>query len=86
VADEFGANVRLLGRARRGEQGKDLTGRVAREFEQMRGLSLSAAQATRLFSIDAPECERILDSLVDRGVLRRTDEGQYTPSSTRTEE
>jgi hypothetical protein len=86
VADEFGASVRLKGARRRRDHdrtGKDLTRRVAREFEEMRGLSLSTAQATRLFSIERSECERILETLVERGVLRRTDEGQYRPLASR---
>jgi hypothetical protein len=86
VPDEFGTSVRLRGREGRDQDRKDLTGQVAREFEQMRGLSLSAAQATRLFSMEPSECERILDSLVDRGVLRRTSEGQYATSSRELEE
>jgi hypothetical protein len=85
VADEFGAGVRRLGKARRrghaARTQKDLAGRVAREFQEMRGLSLSAAQATRLFSIEQAECEQILETLVGRGVLRRTREGRYRPSS-----
>jgi hypothetical protein len=89
VADEFGASVRLRDSARpdpEDQERKDLTGRVAREFEEMRGLSLSTAQATRLFSIEWSECVRILDTLVDRGVLRRTDKGEYETSSSGSDE
>jgi hypothetical protein len=43
--------------------------RVSAEFREMPGLTLTLAQAARLFSIDAVRCERVLGALVDRGVL-----------------
>jgi hypothetical protein len=46
-----------------------LQARVAAEFREMPGLTLTLAQAARLFSIDAAECERVLGALVERGLL-----------------
>jgi hypothetical protein len=43
--------------------------RVSAEFLEMPCLALTLAQAARLFSIDAAQCERVLSALVDRGVL-----------------
>jgi hypothetical protein len=43
--------------------------RVAAEFREMPGLRITAAQAARLFSLDAGECHRVLDALVGQGVL-----------------
>jgi hypothetical protein len=43
--------------------------RVAAEFHEMPCLTLTLAQASRLFSIDAARCERVLGALVERGVL-----------------
>jgi hypothetical protein len=43
--------------------------RVSAEFREMPCLTLTLAQAARLFSIDAARCERVLSALVDRGVL-----------------
>jgi hypothetical protein len=35
----------------------------------MPGLTLTLAQATRLFSVDSTRCERVLATLVEVGVL-----------------
>jgi hypothetical protein len=43
--------------------------RVSAEFREMPCLTLTLAQAARLFSIDAARCERVLSALVERGVL-----------------
>jgi hypothetical protein len=47
----------------------DLAARVIGEFRDMPGLTITAAQAVRLFAIDRSRCERILDVLVRGGVL-----------------
>jgi hypothetical protein len=46
-----------------------LSARVSAEFHEMPGLSITVAQAVRLFNVDRARCERILRSLVQRGVL-----------------
>jgi hypothetical protein len=43
--------------------------RVWAEFREMPGLTLTLAQAARLFSIEVSRCEYVLRMLVDRGVL-----------------
>ena len=40
-------------------------------------LSLTIRQARRLWGMDAPTCQHVLDCLVDTGVLTRTVDGQY---------
>jgi hypothetical protein len=47
----------------------ELCARVLGEFREMPGLTLTLPQAARLFSIDPPQCEQILDSLVQAGEL-----------------
>ena len=47
----------------------ELLVRITAEFAEMPGLILTLAQAARLFSMDRARCERILGSLVRRGVL-----------------
>jgi hypothetical protein len=42
---------------------------VSTEFREMPGLTLTLAQAARLFGTDIGRCERVLGALVDRGVL-----------------
>ena len=47
----------------------DLRTRVSCEFLEMPGLRLTVAQAARLFSLDRERCRRLLESLVQNGVL-----------------
>ena len=46
-----------------------LSARVSAEFREMPGLTITLAQAVRLFNVDRPRCERILGSLVQSGIL-----------------
>jgi hypothetical protein len=48
---------------------RDLCARVWSEFHEMPGLTLTLAQAARLFSLDRIRCAHVLDALVTRGVL-----------------
>ena len=43
--------------------------RVSAEFHEMPDLVVTVAQASRLFAVDPAHCGRILDTLVDRGIL-----------------
>jgi hypothetical protein len=52
-----------------------LVHRVSAEFNEMPGLRLTLPQATRLLGLEPAECERIVDQLVDRRILRRTTSG-----------
>lgn len=43
--------------------------RVSAEFHEMPDLVVTVAQASRLFAVDHAHCRRILDTLVNRGIL-----------------
>jgi hypothetical protein len=47
----------------------DLCTRVQAEFCEMPGLTLTLPQASRLFSIEPTQCERVLGALVHVGLL-----------------
>jgi hypothetical protein len=51
--------------------------RVKREFIEMPGLRLTAAQARRLWALDAPVCVELLDELIEEGFLVRTADGAF---------
>jgi hypothetical protein len=50
--------------------------RVYREFDEMPGLLLTAAQAARLFELRPDIAARILDGLAEGRVLRQRSDGQ----------
>lgn len=54
-----------------------ITERVRGEFREMPGLTLTVAQAGRLWSLDAPTCNRVLDGLVEAGFLCRKANGAF---------
>jgi hypothetical protein len=45
--------------------------RIAAEFREMPGLRVTLPQAARLFGLESPECERLLELLVSNGMLAR---------------
>jgi hypothetical protein len=47
----------------------ELHRRISAEFREMPGLTLTLAQAARLFNLEPTRCERLLRSLVEGGVL-----------------
>ena len=47
-----------------------LTARVLAEYREMPGLALTIEQARRLWGCDAETCQRVVDVLVERHVLR----------------
>lgn len=51
--------------------------RVRGEFQEMPGLSLTPAQASRLWGLDAVASQALLDALVDARFLRRTPGGVF---------
>ena len=51
--------------------------RIAAEFGEMRGFSPTLTQAARLFQVPPGECARVLDALVDRGLLQHLPDGTY---------
>jgi DNA-binding IclR family transcriptional regulator len=50
----------------------DVLQRIEAEYREMPGLSVTDAQAQRLWGLDNTTCKRALETLVQRGVLRRT--------------
>jgi hypothetical protein len=50
---------------------------VGAEYDTLPRLSLTVAQAQRLWSIDAAIARRVLDSYVESGYLTLTADGQY---------
>jgi hypothetical protein len=51
--------------------------RIRGEYKEMPGLKLTVPQAARLWHLDQPSIERLLNLLVTNGVLRRTATGAY---------
>ena len=51
--------------------------RVSREFHEMPGMRLTAAQAKRLFGLRQDICIRVLATLVEEAVLRCDPNGAY---------
>jgi hypothetical protein len=58
-----------------------LVNRVRSEFLEMPGLRLTSAQAARLWDLDRPTSERILDGLTLSGFLLRNRKGAYLRAS-----
>ena len=56
--------------------------RVRGEYMEMPGLRLTTAQAQRLWTLDRPTCESLLNALVDAHFLARTRDGSFVLSST----
>jgi len=57
--------------------------RTRAEYLEMPGLKLTAAQASRLWHLDATASARLLDSMVEAGWLYRTKDGAYLLLSAR---
>ena len=55
--------------------------RIRSEFLEMPGLVLTPAQAARLWAVDRPTAERVLDTLVSAGFLGKTLTGAYLRKS-----
>ncbi len=51
--------------------------RIRGEYLEMPGLQLTVQQAARLWHLDQPSIEQLLDVLVADGTLRRTAAGAY---------
>ena len=64
-------------RKRRAAPLNDLLRRVAGEYREMPGLSLTARQAERLWGLDSATCGVVLTTLTERQILRRTTMGTY---------
>jgi DNA-binding IclR family transcriptional regulator len=57
--------------------GGDPLDRITREYQQMPGLRLTAAQAMRLFALDRAACARALNTLELTRFLTRDERDQY---------
>lgn len=57
--------------------------RVVAEYREMPGLSLTAAQAARLFGLALDSCVTVLQALVAQGRLRRREDGRYCAAGDR---
>ena len=50
---------------------------VRAEYAEMPGLSVTLAQAQRLWAVDRKTCEEVLSRLVEEGLLRITTKGRF---------
>ena len=55
----------------------DVLNRVKGEYKEMPGMCVTRTQAQRLWGLDSATCERVLTTLLERGVVRRTSRGMY---------
>ena len=55
--------------------------RVRAEFNEMPGLRLTPAQAARLWAVDGPTSEQVLNRLTSSGFLFKNREGAYSRAS-----
>jgi Fic family protein len=56
---------------------EQLASRIAAEFQEMPGMSLTLPQASRLFDLPRDQCRRVLEELLRRGVIQATPQGLY---------
>ena len=78
MADAFGKQVaaKYGGPERRvPESRRALLARISAAFDSMAGLSLTRPQACRLFHLTNEGCERILNELLNEGVLATDGQG-----------
>jgi hypothetical protein len=68
--EKWGERVLQVEERREHQSRSELRKRIATEYREMAGLSLTKAQACRLFRVEPERFERILRELVDEGVLR----------------
>jgi hypothetical protein len=59
-----------------------LLARIRGEYLEMAGLGLTIAQAGRLFGVDSPTCEEVLEALITARFLSRTDDGRFVVAPT----
>ncbi len=61
---------------------EDVLRRVRGEFLEMPGMRLTAAQARRLWNLDAAQTEALLTALVETHFLSRTSDGAFVQAGT----
>lgn len=57
--------------------------RIVAEYREMPGLTLTVAQAGRLFGLPSDQCITVLQALVAQGRLRRREDGHYCAAGNR---
>jgi hypothetical protein len=60
----------------------DVLRQIEAEYREMPGLSVTEAQAQRLWGLDDATCKQALGALVHRGILRRTQREAYVRAET----
>jgi len=55
----------------------ELLTRAQGEYLEMPGLSLTLAQAQRLWALDSHTCRQVLSLMVDAGFLKQRSDGTY---------
>ena len=58
---------------------REWTRRIRAEFLEMPGLALTRRQVKRLWILDAPLCDAVLDRLLESGFLRRRRDDTVLP-------
>jgi len=56
---------------------ESLVARIRGEYREMPGLRLTFSQACRLWQMDGPTCESVLEQLVGEAFLHKTASGTY---------
>jgi hypothetical protein len=55
----------------------ELLERVREQYDALPNLRLTPAQFQRLFGLEPVLCRRVLEALVDNGILSRTGDGHF---------
>ena len=69
--------MQVTGRPRPAPLFDELIVRVRGEYREMPGLSLTVAQAQRLWGLEGATCQTLLERLVETRFLRRTRHGRF---------
>ena len=56
---------------------RDVLSRVEGEYREMPGMCVTRVQAQRLWGLDSTTCELVLNTLLERGIVRRTSRGMF---------
>lgn len=62
-----------------------LVWKIRGEYAEMPGMSLTLAQASRLWQVDSLQCAIALTALVDEGTLTQTSDGAYVSNPATTQ-
>ena len=73
----LGVGVWLWWRKSQSEKISRLMIRIRGEYHEMPGLSLTLAQASRLWQLEPSICRVLIDRLIERGVLYQTPDARF---------